>query len=194
MKPKKIGIVVNDLIQGGVSQFLLSYCKQLDYSDFEYQLIVLGEKKDPFIEESLKKTGIRISDFDIPYYNESSSLGQLVNRIKVSKKVKNNSAFNTFVKDLGLDLLFAHCHIQYVPYLRQTKLPVIFVAHLLISSKPTNPINFFIQKNCYSFYLKNTTVITVSESVTHFFHEFGLVDKLVSLSHYPNKTSISSKI
>ncbi|MDF3027778.1 MAG: glycosyltransferase family 4 [Fluviicola sp.] len=192
MKPRKIGIVVNDLIQGGVSQFLLSYCNQLDYSDFEYQLIVLGGQKDPFIEDSLRKSGIKIIDFNIPYYNESNSIGQFVNRLKVSLK-KNDSAFNAFVKDLGLDLLFAHCHIQYVPYLRQTKLPVIFVAHLLISSKPANPVNFLIQKSCYSFYLKNTTVITVSESVTRFFHEFKLVNRLTNLYHCPNKTILPAQ-
>ena len=193
MNPKKIGIVVNDLTQGGVSQFLLNYFRQLDYSGFEYKLIVLGGEKDPFIEKSMMQLGIEIVNHQLPYYAETNVIDQFINRFKTAFKAKKHSDFKTLVQSLKLDLLFAHCHIQFLPYLKETRLPVLFVAHSLISVKPKNPINFLLQTKCYAFYLKNTTVITVSESVTNFFHEFRLVDQLVNLFYHPNKTQIPAQ-
>lgn len=193
MNPKKIGIVVNDLVQGGVSQFLINYCKQSDYSAFNYQLIVLGGKKEPSIEQALRDLGIKIHDFPLSYYPETNVVNQFLNRLKVASKARKHGVFQSFIQSLEVDLLFAHCHFQFLPYLKETKLPVVFVAHTVISNKPANILNYILQRNSYVFYFKKTQVITVSESVTDFFHLFRLVPKLINLYHQPNKTLISGK-
>ncbi len=193
MNPKKIGIVVNDLVQGGVSQFLINYCKQSDYAAFSYQLIVLGGKKEPSIEQALIELGIKIHDFSLPYYPETTAVDQFLNRLKVAFKARRHDTFQAFIKSLELDLLFTHCHFQFLPYLKETSLPVVFVAHTVISNKPANFLNRILQRNAFVFYFKNTLVITVSKSVTDFFHEFRLAPKLINLYHQPNKTIVSGK-